>query len=425
VNGRRGGEDLAVLIERSAELKRDLVDFACSPRLERALAAAMLEAGLEELKEADAIGTIDRFALQYRMRDGRTVVDRFVASRPDLDAADREMLLGWRDPVEGIFEIRSKDRDAIILLNLIDDLEYRTYSNMGPAAFRPLPRGGFVYARLVPIRPVPGAWLVSGMMTTYRKSGAGYIAKVALELATKRPELVFRNPEKVEQGWKQMREDRAGFVEFFGGDELVLPPAEAGERLNAYYRQRQEAALARKPGRRRPPNLPGVDVPVFDFPAGLADADTVGVIFDDVDGLNFYPDYGMLQDLFGDPVLAADKQYADVLRGYLRSETIAPLPLQRLAAAHPDTVDAVFRKILRKRDFTWAEHGEALMRRRKAWYYQREPRPGVSVIGDRLLELAFGGRRYTRERRLGGAALRDNDWLWSCTAMNGGARARR
>jgi hypothetical protein len=425
VNGRRGGEDLAVLIERSAELKRDLVDFACSPRLERALAAAIMEAGLEELKEADAIGTIDRFALQYRMRDGRTVVDRFVASRPDLDAADREMLLGWRDPVEGIFEIRSKDRDAITLLNLIDDLEYRTYSNMGPAAFRPLPRGGFVYARLVPIRPVPRAWLVSGMMTTYRKSGAGYIAKVALQLATKRPELVFRNPEKVEQGWKQMREDRAGFVEFFGGDELVLPPAEAGERLNAYYRQRQEAALARKPGRRRPPNLPGVDVPVFDFPSGLADADTVGVIFDDVDGLNFYPDYGMLQDLFGDPVLAADKQYADVLRGYLRSETIAPLPLQRLAAAHPDTVDAVFRKILRKRDFTWAEHGEALMRRRKAWYYQREPRPGVSVIGDRLLELAFGGRRYTRERRLGGAALRDNDWLWSCTAMNGDARARR
>ena len=32
VNGRHDGEELAVLIERSAELKRDLVDFACSPR---------------------------------------------------------------------------------------------------------------------------------------------------------------------------------------------------------------------------------------------------------------------------------------------------------------------------------------------------------------------------------------------------------
>ena len=43
-------------------------------------------------------------------------------ARPDLDAADRETLLGWRDPVEGIFEIRGHDGDAIILLNLLDDL---------------------------------------------------------------------------------------------------------------------------------------------------------------------------------------------------------------------------------------------------------------------------------------------------------------
>ena len=98
---------------------------------------------------------------------------------------------------------------------------------MGRAAFRPLPRDGFVHARLVPIRPVPGAWLVSGTMSCYRKSGAPMARQVALELATRRPELVFRNPEKVEQGWRQMREDRAAFVAFFGGDELVLPPGEA------------------------------------------------------------------------------------------------------------------------------------------------------------------------------------------------------
>jgi hypothetical protein len=119
----------------------------------------------------------------------------------------------------------------------------------------------------------------------------------------------------------------------------------------------------------------------------------VGIIFDETDGLNFYPDYGMLRDLFGDPALAADQRYSEALRGYLWSETIAPLPLERLAAAYPGTADAVFRKILRRRDFTWAEHGEALMRRRKAWYYRREPRPGVSVIGARLLELASDGRR--------------------------------
>jgi hypothetical protein len=381
---------LASLIERSAELKRALVDFTCSPRFERHLTRFMLEAAGPEgdLSEDEAIGIIDRFALQHRLPNGKTVLDQFLASRPGLTAADREMLHGWRDPVEGIFEIRGKDRDAIVLLNLLDDLEYRTYSNMGPAAFRQLPKGGFVHARLVPIRPLSGAWLVSGSVSGYPKSGAAQIARVALELATEQPELVFRNPEKVEQGWKQMRADRAAFVEFFGGDELVLPPAEAEERLNAYYRHRQEAALARNPRRRRPQNVPGVDVPAFELPAELADADTVGIIYDEIDGFNFYNEYGILRDLFADPALAADKRYSDVLRGYLGSETIGPLPFRRLAAAHPKTVDAVFRKILRKPNFTWAEHGEALLRRRKPWYYEHEPQPGISVIGARLSELA-------------------------------------
>jgi hypothetical protein len=380
---------LASLIERGAELKRALVDFALSPRCERHLDQFMLEAAdpYQELSEGDAIGVIDRFVLQHRLPNGKTVLDQFLGSRPDLTAADREMLRGWRDPVEGIFEIRRKDLDALVLLNLIDDLEYRAYSNMGPAAFRPLPRRGFVRARLVPICPLPGAWLMSGSMSAYSKSGSAQIAQAALAVAAERPELVYRNPEKLEQAWTQMREDQAAFVEFFGGDELVLPPAEAEERLNAFHRHRQEAALARQPSRRRPPNLPGVDVPAFEFPPELAEAGTISMIYDETDGLNFYNEYGMLRELFAEPALAADKQYTDVLRGYLRAETIGPLPFRRLAAAYPDTADAVFRKVLRKPDFAWAEHGEALMRRRKPWYYDHEPRPGVSVIGSRLSEL--------------------------------------
>ena len=387
----QGGDErpLASLIERSAELKRALVDFALSPRMERHLERFMLEsAGPHEvLIEDEAIDAIDRFALLYCLPNGKTVLDQFLASWPDLSAADRDLLRSWRDPVDGIFEIRRRDGDSLILLNLVDDLEYRTYSNMGPAAFRPLPKQGFVYARLVPVRPAPEAWLVSGSMRAYRKSDAAQVAQAALELATRLPELVHRNPGKVEQAWQQMRADRAAFVEFFGCDELVLPPAEAEERINAFYRQRQEAALAARPARRRPPDIPGVDVPAFQFPPEFADAETIGVIYDEIDGLNFYNEYGMLRELFAGPALASDKRYADVLSGYLRAETIGPLPLRRLAAAHPQTVDAVFRQTLRQPHFTWAEHGEALLRRRKPWYYEHEPRPDRTVIGARLSEL--------------------------------------
>ena len=113
----------------------------------------------------------------------------------------------------------------------------------------------------------------------------------------------------------------------------------------------------------------------------------IGVIYDEVDELNFYNEYGILRELFADPALASDKRYADVLRGYLLAETIGPLPSRRPAAAHSQAVDAVFRKILGQPHLTWAEHGEALLRRRKSWYCEREPGPDRTVIGARLSEL--------------------------------------
>jgi hypothetical protein len=340
----------------------------------------------EVLDEDDAAGLVDRFALQHRLPSGKSVLELFLASRPDLSAADLDMLRAWGDVAEGVFELRSRDQDAVLLLNLLDDLEYRTYSNMGPAAFRPVPKGGFLIARLVPISPVPGAWLVSGYMSVFPKSSAAQVAQLAVRLSATDPELVFRNPDKLEQGWKQMREDRAAFIEFFGSDELVLPPAEAKNRLSAYYR-RQTAATVQSERRKRR-SVPDDDPFAFEFPAELAEADTMGIIYDETDGINFYGDYGMLRDLFADPALAADKQHANVLRGYLASDSVGPLPFRRLAAAHPETVDAVFRKVLRKPSFTWTEHGEALLRRHKPWYYEQERRPGVSVVGTRLAELA-------------------------------------
>jgi hypothetical protein len=95
-------QEFALLIERSADLKRDLVEFVHGQRFERPLTAALLEAADREAEqdETRAIGAIDWFALHHRLPCDETVVDPFVASRPDLEA-DREMQLSWRDPVKG------------------------------------------------------------------------------------------------------------------------------------------------------------------------------------------------------------------------------------------------------------------------------------------------------------------------------------
>jgi hypothetical protein len=385
---------LGELIERSGQLKRQLVEYAQGPRFERQLTAALMEAAdsTGEIDEARAIGVIDHFALQHQLADGRTVAERFVTAHRDLPEVERQMLLAWRDVVEGVFEIQGRDGDALLLLNLIDDLRYRTYSNMGRSAFRGMATGGFLIGRLVPLAPAPGAWLVSGVMSSLPKSAGPRIAQVALELLAAHPELVFRNPDKLEQGWQRMREDRAAFIAFFGSDALIFPPAVAQEQLNAFYAHRQEAALAQLDKQDRRTRSRGLQGPFVEFGDDLMEAETVGVIYDEVEGLNFYRDYGLLEALFADPALAVSPRHVGLLRTYLRDESVSPLPFRRLAAAHPDTVDTVFRKVLRKPGFTWTEDGESLLRRRKREFYEREPRPSVSVIGTRLSELAATGR---------------------------------
>ena len=184
------------------------------------------------------------------------MLNLFLASLWDLSVADGEMARAWGGFVEGLFENRGMDGDAVIFLNLLDDLKYRVKLQHGTRSLRRLPKRGFVYVRLVPVRPGTPAWLVSGMMRTFARSDAAKVAQVAIQLAANAPERVFRNPEKVEQGWKMMREDRAAFVGFFGTDELVLPPAEAAERMRAYYRHRQETQLAAQSKRGRPHNIP-------------------------------------------------------------------------------------------------------------------------------------------------------------------------
>jgi hypothetical protein len=81
-----------------------------------------------------------------------------------------------------------------------------------------------------------------------------------------------------------------------------------------------------------------------------------------------------------------------VLRAYLREDSIPPLPLRRMATAYPRNADAVFRRVLGNRNFTWRQHGEGLLRKRKPDYYESDPLPGVAVLGDRVLELARGKR---------------------------------
>ena len=102
---------------------------------------------------------LDHFVLQHRLESGITVVEAFVAAHPELTDAERDMLLGWQDVIEGVFDIAGKDGDALILVNFLDELTYRARSNLGRRPFKPLKKGMILVGRLVragrPVDPAP------------------------------------------------------------------------------------------------------------------------------------------------------------------------------------------------------------------------------------------------------------------------------
>ena len=86
----------ADLIARSGDLKRELVAYAEGARFRRAMQRAYDERfGPWDLPDqAESIDFLDRFILQHRVKDGRTIVEHFVADHPELPDHDRSMLLG-------------------------------------------------------------------------------------------------------------------------------------------------------------------------------------------------------------------------------------------------------------------------------------------------------------------------------------------
>jgi hypothetical protein len=336
---------------------------------------------------------------------GLPAVERFIGMQRGLSRADRDLVLDWADNnVRGVFEVRTGPSTtgpsttgpsttgtsatggpagAVSALNLVDDLDYLVYGLTAGAA----EPGGFFAATLLPLADDDSAWLAAGDEIGYPKADARQVARLAIDLATREPDLVFRNQEKATQGWAYMRRDREEFVAFFGADELVLPTLEAEGRLNAYYKMRRDSALAAR-GRHRAVSDAGETT--FVMPEGFFEFDTVGIIYDELDGFIVVPEYGMLRELFADPELAADPRYANVLRAYLREDSIPPLPLRRMAQAFPVNVDAVYRRVLGNKNFSWSQNGSGLLRKRKPGYFRADPTPGVAVLSDRVLALAQG-----------------------------------
>jgi hypothetical protein len=359
------------LMERAGDLKGMLVDFALSPRFERELSSVVARNFPDGVVTDEALFStvVDQFALQHVLRSGTTVVEAFTDAHPGLTGDEREMLLGWRDVVEGMFEVTGKDRDAVSLLNLLDELTYRARSNVGGRAFRQLKKDMIVICRLV---SVGDDWMISGHMTIPPASLRREMLAMAARQGMSQPGAVFRNPAKLAEARRRLDEQREAFVALFGSDLIVMPGADVPGKVAEFHRH-----LARQIR----PDVDPTEVPVPEFPDRLLADDGVAIHFADGVGLSFYPGYRRLEELFANPELLARHDYRETLSGFLRDPDGSPEPLRRLAAEDPVNASAVFAGLLkRKRGFSWAADGEQLLRQHKPSFFDGTALPRTVVL---------------------------------------------
>ena len=286
--------------------------------------------------------------------------------------------------VEGVFEIRDRDGEAVIAVNLIDELTYRVYSNAGPVALAPMEPGCFLIARIVPISI---GWMLSGTQQTFDASQRAAVLQVAAERAVRYPRLVFRNPDKVTQGWELARKQRAMFIEFFGSDLIVVPGPEVASRMNGFLTWHTRRVLEEAD-----PAASGLDAdvaarpPAFRVPDDLASAPTVALAYDETEGLVFLANFGLVREAFEDPGLAADSEHRQAVLGYLEADSISALPFRRLAGADAARASKLFQRVLNKPSFSWERDGEALLREHKPWCFGAKPQPPVTPLSSELAQ---------------------------------------
>ena len=374
--------DLIDLVERSGELKAELIEFSRRPLYTQAFHEVASEHLGDDgvMGEGELIDILDRLVLQHRLRGGQTIVEQFVASRPDLRAPERDMLLGWRDVVEGIFEVGRRDGNVLVVTNLVDELTYRVRSNMGGDVFGVLRPRSYVVARFV---PMGSEWLVSGAIHPIARSGRKVAYAIAADLATKYPEMLFRNPTLLERGWEMQRIDRERFIRFFGTDMALMPGSELAWQMRQYAAFSRREVLAQLEAQESDSlaNRPLVE---FDFPPDLVESGTVALIYDETDGLAFFGGFGEFERAFTDPALLDQPRYHQRIIDYLDDDSVSPLPFRRMADRDPLRANEVLREVLGRKSFDWQRDGEKLMRQRKRSFFDSAPLPRLLPISTRL-----------------------------------------
>jgi hypothetical protein len=268
----------------------------------------------------------DNFTYSYRFPDDLTVIDRFVAETPSLSEKERAIVLKWKDPVVGIFQVKRTFPDGFVAENLINEVEYNIKPTVIPRELEKLAvPGAFIKAKIIPVGDEE--YIFSGIQD-FLDIPEREILKRAASIQRENPALAFRdNEERIRNGFENQKRERALFIEYFGGDEVLAE----GKDLNDLWSGFMEFRLKKHDK----PIPAGYTAPKMEFPKDLLKCKDVGIVFEEVTGQHYLVNYGLVLDIFRNPEESKIRRYEEEIMIYLEEDSIPPGILRRIFSGIP------------------------------------------------------------------------------------------
>jgi len=385
------------LLERSKELKQELVDFVYDAEGE--LATALESFSKDQLEKWGKVQTqnqnhsamaIDMF-LSDGTVNGKTPIDYFIAEQKGLSESDRQLLKSWNRTFNGLFEVIQVTDAGYVLMNWLTTKIYRVQSNglQDEAKLARLKPGEMLLTRISPL--TDKQWIFSGPMELLGKLGKPKLAVAIGNFKDRfKGHLYGDAPDLLEESWKSVEIYHQEFVDFFGESEITLSGSEFNKCLQEFQdivsekqlekvgidssksikELAEESGLSQEEMEEMTADLDEnsmvvkqllnsgksikMVMPKADLPKPLQRAEKLTAIVHPRWGNSFLDDYQVLCDR-----LQASKSSDDVeleqlnkqIKRYLEDPSITPYVWQKLAEQYPESLEAALQRVLGNPDF--------------------------------------------------------------------------
>ncbi len=378
------------ILERTHQLKQDLIDFVMDAEGELAqalesYAAIQARRGSGDTVQRDMI--IDGFITEGKVGD-KAPLDIFLQDNK-LPQADIDLLNNWRGSFIGLFTVSEVLPDGFELTNWLTEKRYIVKPD-NQRMLQDLSRctvGEILLSRISPVTDI--YWSFSGPCSVMGKLGRPKLAVAIGNFKDNhRNHLYSDAPDLLEEAWLSVEKYHQQFVDFFGSDEVTMPGYQLSKKMTEFQEiltqnQLEQAGVDTSKSLTEMAESAGVDedeikaaatelgadssvvsqlfdaknttgkmvAPKVELPPDLKKAEQLTAISHPRWGQMLLPTYAKMKSILTADDWQSIEGAEKLVRFYLEDKTINAFICQRLAKEYPTQLEKILQTILGRPDF--------------------------------------------------------------------------